>query len=54
MGGHYTCTAYNFMDGKWYYFDDDVTQEANLDSIRAHPSAYMLFYKRRDPTGKVS
>lgn len=51
-GGHYTATAQNFVDGKWYHFDDSHVSESTLDSLgtlAAQKSAYMLFYKRRKP-----
>ncbi|CAN6672361.1 ubiquitin carboxyl-terminal hydrolase 12 [Trichomonascus vanleenenianus] len=45
-GGHYTAYAKNFVDGKWYYFDDSSVREADpRDSITG--AAYLLFYRRR-------
>ncbi|VEU22888.1 DEKNAAC103988 [Brettanomyces naardenensis] len=52
-GGHYTAFVKNFVDGKWYYYDDARVTPANPeDSIRG--SAYLLFYRRRtggEPVG---
>ncbi|KAK9447053.1 uncharacterized protein V1518DRAFT_429373 [Limtongia smithiae] len=45
-GGHYTANVKNFMDGKWYYFDDSSVHEVSPeDGVTA--AAYMLFYRRR-------
>lgn len=45
-GGHYTAYAKNFVDDKWYYFDDSRVTEADPeDSITG--AAYLLFYRRR-------
>ena len=47
-GGHYTAYVRNFVDDKWYYYDDSRVSPANpLDAIRG--SAYLLFYRRRSP-----
>ncbi|ESW97058.1 hypothetical protein KL918_000669 [Ogataea parapolymorpha] len=51
-GGHYTAYAKNFVDGKWYYFDDSrVSVVDPTESIRG--SAYLLFYRKRssEPLG---
>lgn len=51
-GGHYTAYCRNFVDGKWYYFDDSrVTETSPENSVAG--SAYLLFYKRRSSTVKV-
>lgn len=45
-GGHYTAYAKNFVDEKWYYYDDSRVQEADpQDSVAG--AAYLLFYRRR-------
>ncbi|QPG75316.1 hypothetical protein FOA43_002668 [Brettanomyces nanus] len=45
-GGHYTAYVKNFVDDKWYYYDDSRVTVANpVDSIRG--SAYLLFYRKR-------
>lgn len=45
-GGHYTAYVKNFVDDKWYYFDDSRVRPADPnDSIAG--SAYLLFYRRR-------
>ncbi|KAK9493982.1 hypothetical protein V1508DRAFT_351974 [Lipomyces doorenjongii] len=48
-GGHYTANVKNFVDGKWYYFDDSSVRPVTAeDGITA--AAYMLFYRRRSST----
>lgn len=46
-GGHYTAYTKNFVDGKWYYYDDSRVSPVTdpTDSIRG--SAYLLFYRKR-------
>ena len=45
-GGHYTAYAKNFVDDKWYYFDDSRVREADpRDSVTG--AAYLLFYRKR-------
>jgi ubiquitin carboxyl-terminal hydrolase 4/11/15 len=46
-GGHYTAYVKNFVDNKWYYYDDSrVTHvEDPTESIKG--SAYLLFYRKR-------
>ncbi len=48
-GGHYTAYARNFLNGKWYNFDDTHTNEISLDSVQ-HNGAYVLVYQRRGCT----
>lgn len=51
-GGHYTAFAKNFVDDKWYYYDDSRVREADPeDAITG--AAYLLFYRRRssEPLG---
>ena len=45
--GHYTAYAKNRKDGKWYHFNDSSVSEASPKEI-VSPSAYLLFYVRRD------
>lgn len=46
-GGHYTAYAKNFVDSKWYYFDDSRVSKVDdpRDAIRGN--AYLLFYRKR-------
>lgn len=46
-GGHYTAYVKNFVDGKWYYFNDSrISPVANpTESITGN--AYLLFYRKR-------
>ncbi|KAF9968378.1 CSN-associated deubiquitinating enzyme Ubp12 [Mortierella alpina] len=47
-GGHYTAYAKNEKLDQWYNFDDShVSPVANVESIKS-PSAYLLFYRRRN------
>lgn len=52
-GGHYTAYVKNFVDDKWYYFDDSRVSVANPENSIAG-SAYLLFYLRRDSLNKSS
>lgn len=45
-GGHYTAYVKNFIDDKWYYFDDSRVNETIPERSIAG-SAYLLFYRRR-------
>lgn len=46
-GGHYTAYGKNFMDNRWYYFNDSsVSSCAAREAVSS--GAYLLFYKRRD------
>ncbi|KAK9368084.1 hypothetical protein V1509DRAFT_579583 [Lipomyces kononenkoae] len=48
-GGHYTANVKNFVDGKWYYFDDSSVRPVSAeDGVTS--AAYMLFYRRRSST----
>ncbi|APA05293.1 hypothetical protein sscle_01g000630 [Sclerotinia sclerotiorum 1980 UF-70] len=52
-GGHYTAFAKNFVDGKWYEYNDaSVSQTQDLDKLVTR-GAYLLFYRRRssEPLG---
>ncbi|KAK9469793.1 hypothetical protein V1512DRAFT_279229 [Lipomyces arxii] len=45
-GGHYTADVKNFVDGKWYNYDDSSVRQ--IEPKQAVTSAaYMLFYRRR-------
>jgi ubiquitin carboxyl-terminal hydrolase 4/11 len=48
-GGHYTAYARNFMNGRWYDFNDSsVTPLGDVRRV-VSPQAYVLFYRRRKP-----
>lgn len=48
-GGHYTAYCKNPIDEKWYNFDDSsVTSVKNPIETLTNPSAYVLFYRRRE------
>ncbi|ODV89808.1 hypothetical protein CANCADRAFT_17713, partial [Tortispora caseinolytica NRRL Y-17796] len=44
-GGHYTSNVKNFIDNKWYCFDDSSVTEIE-DSRVVTSAAYVLFYRR--------
>jgi len=46
-GGHYTAYAKNFLDNKWYCFDDSNAYAVS-DSQVISSSAYVLFYRKRN------
>jgi ubiquitin carboxyl-terminal hydrolase 4/11/15 len=46
-GGHYTATAKNPDNQKWYCFNDSSTSQSSADDA-VTPRAYVLFYMRRD------
>lgn len=46
-GGHYTAFALNPVENAWYSFDDSSCQKTNPSRV-VSPSAYNLFYRRRD------
>ncbi|CAO1617632.1 unnamed protein product [Jaminaea pallidilutea] len=46
-GGHYTSSARNAEDGKWYYFDDSHVRPLSSSEEVKGPAAYVLFYRRR-------
>ncbi|KAG5368200.1 Ubiquitin carboxyl-terminal hydrolase 12 [Yarrowia sp. C11] len=48
-GGHYTAFAKNFVDGKWYHYNDSSVSPISEDQL-VTANAYLLFYKRRTPT----
>ena len=41
--GHYTAYCKNFMDGKWYEFNDNCVDQVQESSIISS-EAYLLFY----------
>ena len=45
-GGHYVAYAKNYLNGKWYEFNDDSVSEMNESNVVTQ-SAYTLFYRRR-------
>jgi ubiquitin carboxyl-terminal hydrolase 4/11/15 len=45
-GGHYTAFAKNFVNGKWYYFDDSSVHVTDPEKAITG-AAYLLFYRRR-------
>ncbi len=49
-GGHYTAYAKNFIDNKWYDFNDSSVMPVADPSRVVSSVAYVLFYRRR-PTG---
>lgn len=44
IGGHYTAYAQNWLNSKWYEFDDTAVTEVD-DMTVMHAEAYVLFYK---------
>lgn len=44
-GGHYTAFAKNFLDKKWYVFDDSDVQPIK-ESQLVTKAAYLLFYQK--------
>ena len=49
-GGHYVASLKSEFDGKWHLFNDDKIYEM-LSREVVDPSAYILFYMRRDVKG---
>ena len=43
--GHYTAHVYIESKNQWYFFNDTVIKESNINQIHL-PSAYILFYER--------
>eukprot|EP01095_Lingulamoeba_sp_RSL-Kostka_P001307 TRINITY_DN11875_c0_g1_i1.p1 TRINITY_DN11875_c0_g1~~TRINITY_DN11875_c0_g1_i1.p1 ORF type:complete len:267 (+),score=108.39 TRINITY_DN11875_c0_g1_i1:207-1007(+) len=48
-GGHYTAYCKNDTTNDWYRFDDSNVSKVNDVNDVISKSAYVLFYKRRDP-----
>lgn len=46
-GGHYTAHAKNFVDGKWYNYNDSSASLVSDPASAITTAAYLLFYKRR-------
>lgn len=46
-GGHYTASALNFRDKKWYYFNDGRVTEIHDPKECITGAAYLLFYRKR-------
>lgn len=46
-GGHYTAYAKNYVDGKWYNYNDSSVSAVSDPSSVITTAAYLLFYKRR-------
>ncbi|KNC53988.1 ubiquitin carboxyl-terminal hydrolase 4 [Thecamonas trahens ATCC 50062] len=46
-GGHYTAVARSAEDGEWYLCNDSHVSRTSADRV-VDPSAYLLFYVRRD------
>ena len=46
-GGHYIAYAINFLDNKWYEFDDSYVREIEENSLLTD-KAYVLFYQKRN------
>ncbi|OBA17009.1 cysteine proteinase [Metschnikowia bicuspidata var. bicuspidata NRRL YB-4993] len=46
-GGHYTASAKNFRDGKWYKFNDSRVTAIEDPQDCVTGAAYLLFYKKR-------
>ena len=49
-GGHYTASGRNFLNNKWYRFNDSQVCQSNGPDEIDKSSAYVLFYKRCDRT----
>jgi ubiquitin carboxyl-terminal hydrolase 4/11/15 len=46
-GGHYTAYCQNFLNKKWYEFNDSRVSEISKNDIVSGDS-YVLFFRRRD------
>ncbi|KAJ6446345.1 a-pheromone processing metallopeptidase Ste23 [Purpureocillium lavendulum] len=46
-GGHYTAYAKNFVDGRWYSFNDSSVHVVADPANVVTNAAYLLFYRRR-------
>lgn len=51
-GGHYVASLKSEFDGKWRLFNDAQIYELNSRDV-VDPSAYILFYVRRDVKGST-
>lgn len=52
-GGHYTASAKNFRDDKWYYFNDGRVTTINDPTECITGAAYLLFYRKRTSHNKL-
>ena len=44
LGGHYTSKCLNYINDKWYHFDDSrVTEVSRMEVERSQ--SYVLFYR---------
>ncbi|UKZ54970.1 hypothetical protein TrVGV298_008785 [Trichoderma virens] len=50
-GGHYTAYAKNFVDGRWYNYNDSSVSAVSDPSSVVTSAAYLLFYRRRTSGG---
>lgn len=46
-GGHYTALCRNFLNNRWYEFNDSHVEEISPKDI-VSPDSYVLFYRRKD------
>ncbi|KAI5465828.1 hypothetical protein BGZ63DRAFT_420363 [Mariannaea sp. PMI_226] len=46
-GGHYTAYARNFVDGRWYNYNDSSVSHVADPATAITSAAYLLFYRRR-------
>jgi len=51
-GGHYTAFAKNLLNNQWYNLDDNSVSRMDDTKQLKSSAAYVLFYKRREPTKK--
>ncbi|KAH8737684.1 hypothetical protein BGZ61DRAFT_525775 [Ilyonectria robusta] len=49
-GGHYTAYAKNFVDGRWYNYNDSSVSHVADPTTAITEAAYLLFYRRRSST----
>lgn len=47
-GGHYTASALNMIDNRWYEFSDDRVSMVENEPDLVTSAAYVLFYSRRN------
>ncbi|ESO98933.1 hypothetical protein LOTGIDRAFT_113814, partial [Lottia gigantea] len=46
-GGHYTAYCLNYINERWYEFDDQVVTEVDVQQV-INCEAYVLFYRKRN------
>lgn len=44
LGGHYTAYCLNYIDHRWYEFDDNTVTQVDQSTVE-NCEAYILFYK---------